>query len=138
MKKQKKGQAAFEYLIIFIFILAALIPLAIMAVQNTQESRTLTEIENALETMISTADSVYSLGPGSEKTITVFFPPAYVPNESYISDKEITLKFYFRGELREASRASRANLTGELPSFFGRSLIKFTMTEFGYVNITEI
>ena len=136
MKKRKKGQAAFEYLIIFIFILAAVIPLSIIATQNIQDSRTLIEMENALETMISTADSVYSLGPSSEKTIMVFFPQAYVPNESYISGKEISLKFYLRGELREASRASRANLTGEVPSFFGRRLVKFTMTEYGYVNIT--
>lgn len=138
MEKRKKGQAAFEYLIIFIFMLAAIIPLTIMATKSTQESITLIEMENALETMISTADYVYSMGPGSERTILVFFPQAYVPNESYVSGKEISLKFYLRGELREASRVSKANLTGELPSFFGRRQVKFTMTEFGYVNIAGI
>lgn len=132
----EKGQTALEYLIIFTFILAAIIPLAWLATQNVQESKTFIEVENALEIMISSADSVYSFGPGSEKVVTVYFPQAYVPDESYISGKEISLKFYFRGEIREASRVSRANLTGELPTFSGRRQVKFTMTEFGYVNIT--
>lgn len=132
-----KGQAALEYLIILIVLLLAIIPLAWLATENTELTRVTAEMSAALNTMVSSADSVYALGPGSERLVSVYIPSGYVKEQAAIYGKETILPFYRGGDFQEAYKTSRADVKGNPPVGNGMKYIKFKMTEDGYVLIGD-
>ena len=70
----KKGQVALEYLSVTIFILVAVTIIFAFAYVNYDQAIKIAKTNDALTTMVSAADEVYSLGRGNTRFIEVSFP----------------------------------------------------------------
>jgi Flp pilus assembly pilin Flp len=135
--ESSRGQAAIEYLVIFTVVMIALVPLLYIATQNTELSRTTSEISSALNQLSSTADSVYALGPGSTMTVNVYLPRSYERTQASFYGKELILPVYIQGTFQESYKTGKAEVKGNPPKFFGPATVKLTMTPYGYVLIND-
>lgn len=135
--ESSRGQAALEYLIIFAVIFLAVVALAFIATQNTELARTTSEISAALQTISSTADSVYALGPGSSTTLNTFLPTPYDRTQASFYGKELILPVYIQGILQESLKNGKAEIKGNPPKNTGLTVVKFRMTSDGYVLIND-
>ncbi|MBI1973498.1 hypothetical protein HYS54_01670 [Candidatus Micrarchaeota archaeon] len=130
------GQSAMEYMVILAVMLLVLFPILYFANIQSSVSSAATQGRQAVESIVSAADRVYALGPGSRITINVFIPSGYSFDNSNIDDQVVTMVFFLSdGSNATISMASKAVVKGQLPSTSGYHPIQFSMTEAGYVVI---
>ena len=125
-----KSQAAIEYLVLMSLIIFFLIPLLYYSTSESANTIKLNDAQDAVQSLVKTADYVYSLGPGTKTNILITIPEG-VYNIS-IKGYEIILNLGGYGEI---VGKSKANLTGNLSSSKGNYQVKVELLENGMVNI---
>lgn len=131
-----RGQAAFEYMVIAIFVLSFLTPIWVYL--NNMRAQTgdefvLSYAENAVNQIAKKADMVYSQRMDARVKITVYVPPGvdYVD----LTGNEINMRITTRSGPVDVFATSIAELQGGVPSDEGlyNVLLK---AEGDYVNVT--
>jgi uncharacterized protein (UPF0333 family) len=115
-----KAQAAFEYMLIVILVLAFLVPLwtYTLSVNNeASDELALSYAKNTVESITSAADLVYSQGPPAKVKITVFIPGGV--QEANITNRTVALKVQYTTGVTGVFAVSRARLNGTIPTSRG-------------------
>ena len=115
-----KAQAAFEYMLVVMIVMAFLVPLwtYTMVVNNEAAGElALAYAKNAAESITSAADMVYSQGPPAKVSINVFIPDGV--NETIINNRTVILNMMYSGGITSIFSVSRAALNGTIPSTRG-------------------
>lgn len=129
----QKSQVSLEYLLVTGLIFVLIIPIFYYSLRESTEQIRFNQAESAVITLARTADSVYTLGPGSRDYVEIMIPPGvagYV-----INDTEVSLIMERAGSNSEISYFSQAMLTGSLPTTAGTYTIPVEMLESGIVQI---
>ncbi|MBI4214794.1 hypothetical protein HY546_02260 [archaeon] len=131
-----RAQSAMEYVVILAVMLLVLFPLIYIANVQSEASAVAVQGRQAADLVISSADRVYALGPGSKVTRLVFIPEGYSPEDSFVNGKVVSMVFFLSdGTNATISLASVAELRGSLPQTAGLHAMQFSTTEGGYVTI---
>jgi uncharacterized protein (UPF0333 family) len=115
-----KAQAAFEYMLVTMIVLALMIPVWIYS--NTVSSETSTELSltyagNAVERLATTADLIYSQGEGAKAKVNVYIPSGV---EGYnFTNNTINLIMRYGETLTDVFAYTRAMVNGTLPTSEG-------------------
>ena len=130
------GQAAFEFMVIVIFVLAFLTPIWIYLSQiqtQTADQFALSYAKSAVIQIANKADMVYSQRMDAKIKMEIYIPRGV--QEIDISGNEINMKVLSSSGLADVYATSIAQLQGSLPTEEGlySVLIK---AEGSYVNIT--
>lgn len=115
-----KAQAAFEYMLIVMIVMAFLVPLwtyTIVVNNEAADELALAYAKNAAESLTSAADLVYSQGPPAKVRINVFIPGGV--NETSITNQTVILNMMHSGGITSIFSISRARLNGTIPSTKG-------------------
>jgi uncharacterized protein (UPF0333 family) len=115
-----KAQAAFEYMLIVIIVLAFLIPLwSYMITVNSEASDelVLSYAKNTVDSITSTSDLVYSQGPPAKVRVSVFIPSGI--QQTNITNKTVTLTVVHSSGTTGIFSQSRARLNGTIPDSKG-------------------
>jgi len=112
-----KAQAAFEYMAIFIIVLAFVIPIwfYVISVQgDTTEDLYMTYTKTAVDKIAQSADLVYSQGYPAKIKVKVYIPQNVID----VSFDQKTVVFKVRVDSHESyiTATSTATLTGSIPS----------------------
>ena len=111
----RRAQVSMEYLLVFGFALLLILPLIGIYVSqqdNVQTDVSAAQTERVIREIVSSAEEVYFMGEGAQKTVEINFPPRIT--EVIIEEQYV--EFILRGRSGAISlfQSSRANLTGEL------------------------
>ncbi len=120
-----KAQAAFEYMLVVIIVLALLIPLWVytMTVNNdATDELTLSYAKNAVESITSAADLVYSQGPPAKVRISVYVPGSV--DEGNITNQTVIYKVSYNAGITGIFSTSKARLNGTLPTSKGTHIME--------------
>lgn len=131
-----KAQAAFEYLIIAIFILMFLTPIWIYLSQlqtQTTDEFALSYAKNAVTQIAKKADLVYSQRMEAKVKIEVYIPRGV--QEINITGNEINMRVLSRSGAVDVFATSIAQLQGNLPTSEGLYWV-LIKAEGDYVNVT--
>ncbi|UCD03064.1 MAG: hypothetical protein JSV63_00295 [Candidatus Aenigmatarchaeota archaeon] len=112
-----KAQAAFEYMLVVILVLAFLVPLWTYMLSVNKEASdelSLSYAKNAVESITSAADLVYSQGPPAKVRITVFIPDGV--EEVNITNRTVNFRVAFSAGVTGIFALSRARLNGTIPT----------------------
>jgi len=136
---KKRGQAAFEYMILIGAILVILIPLFYYSNEYSNQHIKIEKAEDAVRTLGKAADSLYALGPGNKDYVWINLPGSI--KETSVNGNEILIKVYvYRGE-SDFYYTTIGPVTGEIPTSKGtfRMEIKVLDTEpdVGVVKIAQ-
>ena len=125
-----KSQAAIEYLVLVSLIIFFLIPLLYYSTSESANTIKLNDAQDAIQSLVKTADYVYSLGPGTKTTVLITIPDG-VYNVS-MKGHEVILNLAGYGEV---VGKSKANLTGNLSNLKGSYQVRVELLDNGVVNI---
>ena len=134
-----KGQAAFEYLMIFSIVIVLVLILVAYAGQITERNKEEIRISNAMAAVndiVDTANIVNTQGKPSALTLTSVYIPEGVESID-ITGKKILIKIRVAGGISDYFATSKANLQGSISNTQGIKRIK-VKAEDNYVNITEV
>ncbi len=115
-----KAQAAFEYMLVVILVMSFLVPLwtYTLSVNNeASDELALSYAKNAVETLTSAADLVYTQGAPAKVKVSVFVPEGV--EEYNITNRTIILKVVYSGGSTGVFSESRARLNGTIPTSRG-------------------
>ncbi|MBL7100755.1 MAG: hypothetical protein ISS23_02250 [Nanoarchaeota archaeon] len=132
----KRGQISLEYIMIVGMILLVTIPLFFYAVYEATYKIRLNQADDAVNTLANSADTVYSLGPGSKKYVWVSIPSGV--EYSFVNESEIQLTLSVFGGSSDIHASSKAVLVGSIPSGKGTYRIAVEALDSGRVRIGEI
>ncbi|MBI4181569.1 MAG: hypothetical protein HY520_01210 [Candidatus Aenigmarchaeota archaeon] len=134
----RRGQVAFEYIIIVGLVLLFLIPLwaYITSVKSqTSAQLSLTYAQTAADRLVSNADLVHSQGQPAKVTMRLYLPPG-IQNVSFLNTT-ILLKVWVNDRLTDVAATSIAPLNGSLPAREGT--YRVALESFGtYVNVSVV
>jgi uncharacterized protein (UPF0333 family) len=133
-----RGQAAFEYLLLFSLILGILSFLTFYAQQMTDRNREEIMISNAaiaVNKIVEASDIVYSQGKPSQITFSIYIPEKV--NSIVFSNKMIIMKIGVSSGFSDIFATSKAPLQGHISINSGSKRIRVKAEE-NYVNITEV
>jgi uncharacterized protein (UPF0333 family) len=119
-----KAQASMEYILLFSFSLLIVGVLWYVSNNNIEEVQwelQLANAKNSLEKIVHNADVVYLQGPPSRVYIEIYLPENV--KNVYIAGNSVTMEMYWREYLRNVSDTSIANLTGSIPTAYGKQRI---------------
>jgi len=111
-----KAQAAFEYMLVAMIVLAFLVPLwtYTMGINNeATDELALSYAKNAVESITSAADLVYSQGAPAKVRIKIFIPSGV--EEANITNQTVIMKVVYSGGTTGIFSVSRAGLNGTMP-----------------------
>ncbi|MBU0898617.1 MAG: hypothetical protein KKB03_04475 [Nanoarchaeota archaeon] len=115
-----KGQAAFEYMAIFIIVMAFVTPVWFYVISlqgDTTNDLYFTYAKNAADKITQTADLVYSQGYPAKLRVKVYMPPNIL--EAFFDDKTVVLKMAIDSHETYITSLSTGTLTGSLPTSEG-------------------
>jgi len=115
-----KAQAAFEYMLVVMLVMAFLVPLwtYTLSVNNeASDELALSYAKNAVETLTSAADLVYTQGAPAKVKVSLFVPDGV--EEHNITNRTIILKVVYSGGSTGIFSTSRARLNGTMPTSRG-------------------
>ncbi|HDQ60010.1 MAG TPA: hypothetical protein ENN30_02345 [Candidatus Woesearchaeota archaeon] len=130
-----KSQSALEFLTI---VAVGLIILVISSaigydyINSYVSSSNTIKARQTTNSIISAANLVYSQGVGAQTRVAVTFPSGLIRNRTYISNKEVNLRFEEFG-VRDAFTSSKIEISGTLPLVQGSTYIYARMTAKGPV-----
>lgn len=131
-----KGQIGIEYMVVVSLIIVILIPLFYLANQKLESSRTENEARIAMNTIVTSVNTVYAQSPGSKITSRVFIPNGYNPAGSFILNKSIVMNFTsIGGDRYQIEGIAKCNVSGKLPRYAGYHVMTFTLMPYGNVSI---
>jgi len=129
----KKAQVSVEYLMLVGVAFLIIIPIIYYATTTLTENVTYSKSENFIKTIATNADRLYSLGPGSKKSISLELPGNV--ESIQILDKEIILKYSKGNNLYDIAEFTKGNITGSISTISGLKLINLEVLESGIVQI---
>jgi len=132
-----RGQAAFEYLMLFAIALSILTILIFYSQQITERNREDIRITNAIIAVNKIAEAsniVYTQGKPSQITLSVYIPER-VHSIQFISNM-IIMKINISSGSSDIFATSKAPLQGSVSTSSGSKKIK-VIAEENYVNVTE-
>ena len=132
-----RGQAAFEYMILFSIALLILGILVFYSQRVTEANRDQIIVANAmaaLNKIVEASNIVYTQGEPSQITLSVYIPEKVSSIE--FDDNLIIMKIYNEAGTSDIIATSKAPLQGYVSPSSGMKKIKIA-AEVNYVNITE-
>jgi len=131
----KRGQAAFEYMILVGALLVILIPLFNYVGYYSTQNVKVEKLEDAVQTLGKTADSLYALGPGNKDYTWIELPGGLV--ETKVDGNEILVTAFLFGENSDFYYTTIGPVNGSLPDEKGSYKIKLEVLDNGIVNIEK-
>ncbi|MCD6496295.1 MAG: hypothetical protein J7K54_03425 [Candidatus Aenigmarchaeota archaeon] len=122
-----RAQAAFEYMLVAVIVLAFLVPLWIYTVTVNNEATnelSLSYARNAVESITNAADLVYSQGSPAMVRIKVFIPDNVISFN--LTNHSITASLVYYDKETYVYADSNAVLNGSIPSGSGTYWIEVT------------
>lgn len=129
----KRGQAAFEYLILVGVLLVILMALFYYVSNYSSQNLKMEQAEDTVQTLAKVSESMYALGPGNRDFVWVNIPGSV--SEIRIGDNEIMLRIFIFGDYSDFYARTNANVTGTLPTQKGRYKILVETLDSGVVQI---
>ena len=117
----RKAQGSLEYILIFAFVLAALIPLIVLFVNRSADITievTSRQVQSVGQAIADRAESVYYLGEPSKATIRVFMPEG-IHNASLMNRALVFKLRTLQGGLSDIVISADVNLTGTVATSAG-------------------
>ena len=132
-----KAQAALEYVFLIGAVLLIIISISYYATQESTRTIQMNQANDAVNTLAKAADSVYALGPGSQKYIEINMPSGV--DTISISDHEILFKVYIFGSKADIFAETKAELdpTSSISPKVGIHHVYIKALESGKVKIEE-
>ncbi len=132
-----RGQAAFEYMTVFLLFLLALLPVVYFAFDQFRINSRIYEARTAVNTLTRTADKIYAQGPGSQAKVSLYLPGGINSEKTYIGGKEVNLNVFISSNRGvDVYSTSDAMLSGSLPSKPGRYPFTVKCRDDGVVEIS--
>ena len=131
----KRGQAAFEYLILVGVLLVILMALFYYVSNYSAQNLKIEQAEDTVQTLAKTAESMYALGPGNRDFIWVNMPGSV--SETKVEDNEIMIRLFIFGDYSDFYVRTNADVTGTLPTQKGRYKILIETLDSGVVQIGQ-
>jgi uncharacterized protein (UPF0333 family) len=132
-----RGQAAFEYLILFaiaLLILGIMIWYSQQITERNREDITVANAITAVNKIVEASDIVYTQGKPSQITLSVYIPERV--ESVQFNNNTIIMKINVGSGISDIIATSKANLQGNISSDSGLKKIK-VIAEENYVNITQ-
>lgn len=129
-----KAQSSIEYLIVVGFALAILTPLFYLSLTYSSDSFMVSQASQAVESVAKAVDYVYTLGPNSKASVTVFLPHSI--NRTLVGNRTILVIVSTSAGNADAFANVKANVSGSLPRLQGRYLVTVNYTDQGFVNVS--
>lgn len=117
----RKGQAAFDYMMIAAFSLAMIIPVFYYAVTYSTDSITTAQAQDAVNTIAKTADNTYALGEGSLSRTQVTIPSGV--QSSSIANNTVLIRLRTTSGVSDIFALTRAPVIGSIPTTAGSYFI---------------
>jgi hypothetical protein len=134
-----KAQIGIEYMVVVSLIIVILIPMFYLANQKLESARTANEARIAMNTIVTSVNTVYAQSPGSMLTSRVFIPNGYNYSGSFIVNRSIVMDFTSAGGDRYVIEGiAKCNVSGKLPPRPGYYLMTFNLTSYGNVSINTV
>jgi len=131
-----KAQIGLEYMIVVALVIAILVPLFYYANQKLESSRTEGEARIAMNTIVTSVNTVYAQSPGSKLSANVFVPKGYQPASSRLINRTILMNYTSMGGDRyEIIGIAKCNVSGRLPPYWGYHVMTFILQQNGNVSI---
>ena len=132
----KRGQISLEYVMIVGAVLLITIPLFFYAIYEASYKIRLNQADDAVNTLVKAADTVYSMGPGSKKYVWVSIPSGV--ESSLVDENDVQLTLSIFGGSSDIHAFSKAVLVGSIPEGKGTYRIPVESLEAGVVRIGEV
>jgi predicted peptidase len=131
-----KAQIGLEYMVVVALVITILVPLFYYANEQFELSRTKGEANIAMNTIITSVNTVYAQSPGSKLTANVYIPKGYHPESSRLVNKTIMMNYTaIGGGAYPIMGVAKCNVSGRLPPYWGYHVMTFTLTPYGNVSI---
>lgn len=131
----KRGQAAFEYLVLIGVLLAVLIPLFHYVSNYSSQNIKVEKASDSIKTLGTTADALYALGPGNKDFVWVNLPGG-ISNVS-ITGNQIQIKVLINGRESDFYYTTLGQVNGTLPMEQGQFKIVIEVLDSGVVQIEK-
>ena len=131
----KRGQAAFEYMILVGALLVVLIPLFNYVSYYSAQNVKVEKLEDAVQSLGKTADTLYALGPGNKDYIWIELPGAL--RQTKVEGKEILITAHIFGDNSDFYYTTIGGVNGSIPPEKGRYKMVLEVSENGTVNIRK-
>ncbi len=128
-----KGQISIEYLIVVGVVLILVIPLFFYSTSKTTTNLRINQADDTVTSLVTAADSVYSLGPGSKDYVWITIPKG--TKTSSITGQTIQLQLSIFSGTSDVHKTTKANVSGTLPTEQGTYKISVEMLEDGTILI---
>lgn len=115
--------------------LLAISGILVYSLRQSSAAVSMNEANDAVNSLVLAADTVYALGPGSERHVTVTLPGGM--QNSYVTSRSVGLNISVYGGYSEIRKRSRAILTGEIPGSRGTYTISVRALESGAVELSS-
>lgn len=133
-----RGQAAFEYLMLFSIALVILAFLTSYASETTSTGMEEISVSNAViavKKIAEASDIVYTQGKPSQITFTIYIPSGVTSVE--FVNRTVMLRMNSTSGANDIFATSKAPLQGNISAVSGSKRIRIR-AEVNYVNITEV
>ncbi len=124
--KSNKAQVSMEYLLVFgfaMFLAMSLITVYITQQDNIETDVAVSQAERALQDIVFSAEEVYFMGTGSQKTTQVQLPPRI--QEIEINANFISMDMRGGSGTISLSQSTNANMTGNISYYEGKHTLVF-------------
>lgn len=120
MRRKSRAQVALEYMMIFSFVLAALIPLIVLFYHRSSDIAiqvTSRQAQTVGQALVDRAESVYYLGEPSKATIRVYMPEGV--EKVNLTNKAVVFTIRSPAGLSEIVIPTVVNLSGSVKKSAG-------------------
>ncbi len=111
----KRGQISVEYIVILGVILLAIVILVYFSFSKASQETNLNDAENAIATLQSALDRIYTLGPGNQEVVKVIFPQGF--SSAILSTDSKTIIMKIQGNAGVSDFTATAKTTLQLTNF---------------------
>ena len=131
----RKSQTGVEYLIIVSILLIILTVIFVYVKTQYTDSTRIEQASDAVRSLVSAADRIYSIGPGAKTFVYVTLPDGIISTN--ISKKEIVIKMRTSAGELDILDSTLGEINGSIPKDSGIHKIDLLVLESGVVLIGE-
>ncbi|MFC1730250.1 hypothetical protein ACFL6I_07915 [candidate division KSB1 bacterium] len=130
---KKLSQVSLEYLLVIGMVLVIMIPIFYYAITQSTNQIRANQAEDAVTSIVKTADSLYALGPGSRDYVTITIPLGV--SGAFVNRTEVTLRLDISGTQVDITAFSHAEIVGKIPTTAGTYQLPIEVVQSGIVII---
>lgn len=131
----KKGATSIEYLFISGIAIGALAIIMMIGTSMGNDSIRVAQAKDTVETLAKSADYVYSLGPGTKDTVSVYLPKGIRILD--VSDDRVHMRVSLSSGDSDVYAKTHGKLVGAVPSIAGKQSVTITALPDGSVLFGE-